>query len=197
VLAKVGVEPRGEAFDSIVLDKASKRPYNPMMNSGAIAITSLIKGADPPERLNRMLEMFQRYVGHDIGVDISVFASERSTGDSNRAIAYMMRSYGMLDRHLDEILDLYFQQCSILVNCSDLAKIAATLANRGVNPVTDERAVDAAYVKDFSASCIPAESIVTQANGHIKSACLQLVALLVELWRSCPVLWELGSSPRC
>ena len=82
-------------------------------------------------------------------MDISVFTSERSTGDRNRAIAYMMRNFGMIDKHLDEILDLYFQQCSILVNASDLAKIAATLANRGVNPVTGERAVEAAYVKDI------------------------------------------------
>lgn len=149
VLTKVGVEPTGEAFNSIVLDEASKRPYNPMVNAGAIATTGLIKGADSPERLNRLLAMMGCYVGHDIGVDISVFSSERSTGDRNRAIAYMMRNFSMIDKHLEEILDLYFQQCSILVSASDLAMIAATLANRGVNPTTGVSAVDAAYVKDI------------------------------------------------
>lgn len=149
VLTKVGVEPTGEAFNSIVLDEDSKRPYNPMVNAGAIATTALIKGTDSTERLNRLLDVFRRYTGRDITVDISVFASERATGDRNRAIAYMMRNFGMIDKQLEEILDLYFQQCSILVNCSDLAMIAATLANRGVNPVTGERAVDDAFVKDI------------------------------------------------
>lgn len=73
VLTKVGVEPTGDAFNAIILDERSKRPYNPMVNAGAIATTSLIKGSGPTERLNRMLDMFRRYIGHDIYVDISVF----------------------------------------------------------------------------------------------------------------------------
>jgi glutaminase len=63
ILTRVGVEPTGDAFNAIVLDEQSKRPYNPMVNAGAIATTSLIKGLDPTERLNRMLEMFQKYIG--------------------------------------------------------------------------------------------------------------------------------------
>ena len=121
VLTKVGVEPTGEAFNAIVLDERSKRPHNPMVNAGAIATTSLIKGSDPTERLNRMLDMFRRYIGHDIFIDISVFMSERTTGHRNRAMAHLMLNFGMIDEKIDEALDLYFQQCSLLVNCRDLA----------------------------------------------------------------------------
>ncbi len=149
VLTKVGVEPTGEAFNAIVLDERSKRPYNPMVNAGAIATTSLIKGSDPTERLNRMLDMFRRYIGHDIFIDISVFMSERTTGHRNRAMAHLMLNFGMIDEKIDEALDLYFQQCSLLVNCRDLAVMAATLANKGINPVTGARAVDSRYIKDI------------------------------------------------
>ncbi|MBD2346891.1 glutaminase A [Anabaena subtropica] len=149
VLTRVGVEPTGEAFNSIILDELSKRPYNPMVNAGAIATTSLIKGTGATERLNRVLEMFRRYIGHDVFVDISVFTSERSTGHRNRAMAHLMLNFGMIDKNIEEALDLYFQQCAVMVNCHDLAVMAATLANRGVNPITGEQAVDSRYIKDI------------------------------------------------
>jgi glutaminase len=150
VLAKVGVEPTGDPFNSIIrLDDDSKRPDNPMINAGAIATTSLIKGKGATERLNRMLDMFRSYVGHDVYIDMSVFVSERSTGHRNRAMASLMRHFGMIDDRMDESLDLYFQQCSMMVNCRDLAVMAATLANRGINPITGDRAVPNRYVRDI------------------------------------------------
>lgn len=149
VLSKIGVEPSGDAFNSIVLDEHSNRPYNPMVNAGAIATAGLIKGDDPAERLNRLLALFQRYTAREIRLDAAVFVSERTTGDRNRAIAYLMRNCGMLTGNLDETLDLYFQQCSLLVNCQDLAVTAATLANDGVNPLNGERAVAAEYVQNI------------------------------------------------
>ena len=150
VLAKVGVEPTGDPFNSIIrLDEYSKRPDNPMINAGAIATTSLIKGTGATERLNRMLDMFRRYVGHDVYIDMSVFVSERSSGHRNRAMASLMRHFGMIDDRMDESLDLYFQQCSMMVHCRDLAVMAATLANRGINPITGDRAVPARYIRDI------------------------------------------------
>jgi glutaminase len=149
VLTKVGVEPTGDAFNAIILDELSKRPYNPMVNAGAVATTSLIKGSRPTERLNRMLDMFRRYIGRDIFVDISVFMSERTTGHRNRAMAHLMLNFGMIDEKIDEALDLYFQQCSLMVNCRDLALMAATLANKGINPITGEQAVESCYIKDI------------------------------------------------
>ncbi|PSB34370.1 glutaminase A [Stenomitos frigidus] len=150
VLSKVGVEPTGDPFNSIIrLDEYSKRPDNPMINAGAIATTSLIKGNGATERLNRMLDMFRRYVGHDVYIDMSVFVSERSSGHRNRAMASLMRHFGMIDDRMDESLDLYFQQCSMMVNCRDLAVMAATLANRGINPITGDRAVPTRYIRDI------------------------------------------------
>lgn len=149
VLAKVGVEPTGDAFNAIVLDEQSKRPYNPMVNAGAIATTSLIKGNGATDRLNRMLAMFQRYIGHEPYIDMPTFMSERTTGHRNRAMAHLMLNFGMIDEKIDEALDLYFQQCSLLVDCRDLATMAATLANRGKNPLTGVQAVPACYVRDI------------------------------------------------
>jgi glutaminase len=148
-LSKVGVEPTGDAFNSLIrLDERSKRPHNPMVNAGAIATADLIEGADPAARINRLLEGLRRYAGRSLAVDASVFMSERSTGHRNRAIAHLLLNFGMVGSRLDETLDLYFQQCSALVNCHDLAVMGATLANGGVNPVTGERAIDSRYVKD-------------------------------------------------
>ncbi|HIK55143.1 MAG TPA: glutaminase A [Synechococcales cyanobacterium M55_K2018_004] len=149
LLTKVGVEPTGDAFNAIILDEVSKRPYNPMVNAGAIATTSLIKGSCPTERLNRMLDMFRRYIGHDIFVDIATFMSERTTGLRNKAMAYLMQHFGMIDSRVDEALDLYFQQCSLMVNCRDLAVMAATLANHGINPLTGDRAISECYIRDI------------------------------------------------
>ncbi|MBW4440314.1 MAG: glutaminase A [Plectolyngbya sp. WJT66-NPBG17] len=150
LLRKVGVEPTGDPFNSIIrLDENSKRPDNPMVNAGAIATTSLIQGCNSTERVNRLLEMFRKYTGRDIFIDISVFMSERSTGHRNRALAHLMYHFGMIDEKIDEALDLYFQQCSILVSCYDLAVMAATLANKGVNPMTRDRAVTTEYIRDI------------------------------------------------
>ncbi|MEM7727161.1 MAG: glutaminase A [Cyanobacteria bacterium P01_A01_bin.45] len=149
VATRVGVEPTGDAFNAIILDEKSMRPYNPMVNAGAIATTSLIKGSDATERLNRVLEMFRCYTGHNVFVDISVFTSERSTGHRNRAMANLMLNFGMIEPNIEETLDLYVQQCSVIVDSQDLAVMAATLANNGINPLTGETAVDSKYVKDI------------------------------------------------
>ena len=148
VLAHVGVEPSGEAFNSIELDNTSNRPFNPMINTGAIVTTDLIKGHDYAERISRLIGMFSRYAGHELHVDNAVFMSERATGHRNRAIAHLMRSFGMLGENIDETLELYFQQCALLVTCRDLAVMGATLANWGINPLTGERAIEQKYVKD-------------------------------------------------
>jgi glutaminase len=149
VLSKIGVQPIGEAFNSIMLDQSSNRPYNPMINAGAIAAADLVKGQDFPERVARMLDMFRRYCGREVHVNNSVFTSERATGHRNRAIGHLMLNFGMVGDELDETLELYFQQCSIMVTCHDLAVMGATLAGGGVNPITGERALETQYVKDL------------------------------------------------
>ncbi len=148
VLERIGVEPSGESFNAIVLDERSNRPFNPMINSGAIVAADLIEGADFAARSKRLIGMLSRYAGRPLEVDQAVFESERTTGHRNRAIAHLMSSFGMLSEQLDDSLDLYFQQCSVQVTCHDLAVMGATLANWGVNPFTRERAIEARYVKD-------------------------------------------------
>ena len=156
VLRKVGVEPTGEAFNSIVMDEVHNRPFNPMVNAGAIAITSLVKGDGHDERLGRILDMLSRFAGRTLEIDRAVFQSERSSGNRNRAIGYLQLSSGMIEEPLLEHLDLYFEQCSVLVTARDLALMGATLANNGVNPTTGERAIAAQHVKSvlsIMASC--------------------------------------------
>lgn len=146
VLGRVGVEPSGNPFNSVTVDPRSSRPFNPMVNAGAIVTTALIGGTDPSERMERILETFSRFAGRPLTLDQAVLASERETGDRNRALAWLMRSFGMLDSDVDEVVDLYFAQCSILVTCRDLAVMGATLANGGRNPITGERAIDPQHV---------------------------------------------------
>ncbi|MEP0834234.1 glutaminase [Microcoleus sp. AS-A8] len=119
-----------------------------MVNAGAIATADLIKGNGGTERLKRLLDMFRRYTGREHDINVPVFLSERATGHRNRAIAYLMRNFGMISEQIDETLDLYFQHCSMMVNGRDLAMMAATLANGGMNPITQERAIDERYVQD-------------------------------------------------
>ena len=150
LLEKVGVEPTGDPFNSLIrLDEDSKRPFNPMINAGAIATSSLIKGTNPTDKLNRLLAMFERYLNHEVVIDMPTFMSERSTGHRNRAMAHLMLNFDMISHNIDSALDLYFQQCSVMVNCQDLATMAATLANRGKQPVSRVQALSADYVKDL------------------------------------------------
>ena len=113
------------------------------------ATAGLIKGTDATDKLNHLLDMFRRYIGHDVFIDAPVFMSERATGHRNRALANLLLNFGMIEDNIDQILALYFQQCSLVVNCHDLATMAATLANRGINPKTKEQAVKPDYVKDI------------------------------------------------
>jgi glutaminase len=147
VLAKVGLEPTGDAFNAISLHPQSGRPSNPMINAGAIAVASLIGPAGTQTPDARMLAMFERYAGRSLHVDDEVYRSERDTGHRNRAISHLLRNFEIMTGEPEEALDLYFRQCSVAVTCADLAVIAACLANGGVNPITGERALDARYVE--------------------------------------------------
>ena len=156
VLAKVGMEPTGDAFNAISLESGTGRPRNPMINAGAIAAAGLIAGKSMSGRLQRILETFSLYAGRDLSIDEEVYSSESTTGHRNRAIGHMLRNFDILHDDPTPVVDLYFKQCSISVNCRDLAIMAATLANHGVNPVTGKRAIRGEYVESVlsvMASC--------------------------------------------
>ena len=142
VRAHVGVEATGKPFDAInytdqVLDS---QHLNPMVNMGAIAMCSLLKGADYHERFQRLLELTRKLANNpDIQLDEAVYLSEKRTGNKNRALAFLLKSYGLLQDDVEEVLDCYFKACSISVNSKDLANIGFVLANRGKHPQSDER----------------------------------------------------------
>jgi glutaminase len=135
VESAIGVEPSGDPFNSIRLN-AENHPFNPMVNAGAIACSGLIHEAKGDGAFEYIREALGRFAGRTLGVDEAVYASESATGDRNRAIAYLLRTNAVLKDRVDSVLDVYFRQCAILVTARDIAVMAATLANRGLNPVT-------------------------------------------------------------
>jgi glutaminase len=145
-LQRVGVEPSGDPFNAIELDLKTHRPFNPMVNTGAIVTTSLVKGQTQQDRTESIVRGLSRFAGHGLKIDEDVFASERETGDRNFAIGYLLRNFGMLDADVGDVVEAYFKQCSVLVTARDLAVMGATLANRGVNPVTGKRALREEHV---------------------------------------------------
>jgi glutaminase len=111
VLQRVGVEPSGDAFNSIVFDERNNRPYNPMVNAGALATTALVEGMKTTEQaLEGILDATRRYAGNQsLEVDEDTFEAEMRTADRNRATAYLMRSDGMLAGNIEATLALYLQ----------------------------------------------------------------------------------------
>src|SRR5262245_16529950 len=148
VLARIGVEPTGDAFNEISLEPTTGRPRNPMINAGAIAAAGMVAGNSLEDRWNRILGLVSLYTGRPMQLNDAVYRSERDTGHRNRAISYMLRNAGILNGDPEPDLDLYFRQCSIDVTARDLAMMAATLATGGVNPLTRERAVGGDNVDD-------------------------------------------------
>jgi len=148
ILERIGVEPTGDAFNEISLESPTGRPRNPMINAGAIAATSLVRGESAEDRWNRILALFSLYAGRKLAINEAVYRSERETGHRNRAISHMLRNFEIIDHDPEPDLDLYFRQCSIDVDCRDLAIIGATLATGGVNPVTRERVIRADNVDE-------------------------------------------------
>jgi glutaminase len=134
----IGVEPSGDPFNSIRLN-ADNHPFNPMVNAGAIACTGLIHEAKGEAAFEYIRDALGRFAGRTLGVDGAVYASESATGDRNRAIGYLLRTNAVLTDRVDAVLDVYFRQCAILVTARDIAVMAATLANRGLNPVTGQQ----------------------------------------------------------
>jgi len=146
VRSVVSTEPSGDAFNSISLEPGTGRPLNPMINAGAIAVTSCVKGTTSDKRFLRILDTLSQYAGRNLSIDTDVYQSEKITGHRNRAIMHMLRNFNVVKDHPEVNLDLYFKQCSILANCNDLATMACTLANDGINPITGKRVINSELV---------------------------------------------------
>ncbi|MDR3520048.1 MAG: glutaminase A [Acidocella sp.] len=135
----VGVQPSGDPFNTISLDGRTNRPFNPMVNTGAIAVAGKLRELLGTDALSKILDLFSQAAGRKLDVDENVFESERETGHRNRAIGHLLRAADVYTLPVDDVLDVYFKQCSILVTAADLAVMGATLANLGNNPMTGKR----------------------------------------------------------
>ena len=156
VFSKVWVEPTGDAFNSIIRleTHAMKIPLNPMINAGAIAVVGCI---DTPFAFQDFLSLTRKLCNRDdIKLNEAVYLSEKATGMRNRAIAYMLKNEGVLERDVEHVLDIYFKMCSVDVNTQDLAYLGSVLANDGVNIFTGERLVESwivPVVKSIMMTC--------------------------------------------
>lgn len=139
---KIGVDATGLRFNSIVAVELQKgKEINPLVNPGAIAATSLIKGKTYEEKWKTILQVHSDFAGRQLGVNEPVYKSEAATNQRNQAIAQLLLAYERMYFDPKESTDIYTKQCAINVNAKDLAMMAATLANGGVNPVTKKKVV--------------------------------------------------------
>jgi glutaminase len=146
--AKLGVNATGLPFNSVMaIELNVDRTMNPMVNAGAIAATSLIPGDSAAEKWRFVQEGLSRFAGRPLELDVEVYESEAATNQRNRGIARLLESYGRM--YCDPLVatDVYTRQCALAVTAHDLAIMAATLADGGVNPVTKERVVDPVVCK--------------------------------------------------
>ena len=150
----VGVESTGKPFDAFnYSDQALKCEHiNPMINTGAIALCTLISGDTFLEKFQRLLELTRKLTDNPgLDIDENVYLSEKSTGNKNRALAYMLKAYGIIDADVEDVLDLYFRACSIKVTSVDLAKMAFVFANKGRAYNGREQIFDKKYARYINA----------------------------------------------
>lgn len=143
VLSRVDVEPTGEAFNSIMHLEMKKidKPFNPLVNAGAITVTSMLEGITTDEKLNGMLELFEKILGYRPRIDMEVYESEKKSSLRNRAIGYFLLEIGALESDLETTLETYFKQCSIEITVDDLARLGMILANDGIDKATGEEVI--------------------------------------------------------
>ena len=148
---RVGLEPSGDPFNSLVqLEHECGIPRNPLINAGAILVADALLDAyvDP---IDSLLDLIEQQTGNRPIIDSEVTASEKATGFRNEAMANLMKSFGNLKHPVEDVLDVYFKQCSIVLNCTELAQLFAFLANAGKQPVTGQPVVTARRARRISA----------------------------------------------
>lgn len=134
VFSKVGMEPSGDPFNSIrkLETSSKKKPYNPMINAGAIAVAAMIKGKDAREKFQRVLDFFKKITEDEtLDVNYKIYCGESETGNKNRAMGYFLKNDGIIEGNVEDALEVYFKQCSVEVTAYTLAKLGLFLANNG------------------------------------------------------------------
>lgn len=141
---RLGVNATGFPFNSLAaIERSGDGRTNPMVNSGAIAATSLVPGDTLDAKWQFIHEGLSRFAGHPLALNDEVYESASATNYRNQSIARLLQSFGRIDMDPAEATDLYTKQCSLNVTAKDLAVMGATLADGGVNPITKKRVVDA------------------------------------------------------
>lgn len=137
VLNHVDVEPTGDAFNSIVRLEMHKpgKPFNPMINVGAITVTSLLNGESPEQKLESIYKLIEKMIGRRPTFNEKVFHSEWKTADRNRALAYYLKEMGFLESNVEDVLKVYLKQCAIEVNTKDISLIGLIISNNGYDPI--------------------------------------------------------------
>ncbi|WP_188455185.1 glutaminase [Virgibacillus oceani] len=143
MLDRVDVEPTGEAFNSIMhLEmKKPEKPFNPLVNAGAITVTSMLEGRTSDEKLEPIFHLLEHILGYRPALNVDVYESERDSSMRNRAIGYYLLEIGFLESDLNITLETYFKQCSIEVTVDDLARIGMIIANDGEDPDSKEEII--------------------------------------------------------
>ncbi|MGC0141481.1 glutaminase A [Pseudactinotalea sp. Z1732] len=144
---KVDVEPSGESFTEISLAPGSGRPANAMINAGALAVSSLLKGAGGKSAITRIEEHYSAFAGRELRSNARIYGAERRNSDRNHALAYLLSSVDIIEGSPTAALETYLRQCAVQITCRDLAMMAATLANGGTNPRTEEEVLDIGAVE--------------------------------------------------
>ncbi|XP_029947628.1 glutaminase 2b [Salarias fasciatus] len=205
----VGMEPSGLKFNMLSLDDEDK-PHNPMVNAGAIVISSLIKPrSNKAEKFDYVMEFVKKMTGQEyVGFNNATFQSEKETGDRNFAIGYYMKEKKCFPPGVEMIdaLDFYFQLCSIEVTCESGSIMAATLANGGICPITGERVLSAEAVRntlslmhscgmyDFSGQM--AFHVGLPAKSGVSGAILLVIPNVMGVMCWSPPLDRVGNSVR-
>nr|WP_246629019.1 glutaminase A [Mesobacillus maritimus] len=159
VFDKVGYEPTGDPFNSIIKLETSRsaKPLNPMINAGALAVTHLIKGNSVIERLERIIAFIRDLAGHEtITYSEEIAKSEFDTAFLNRSLCYYMKQDGIINENVEELLELYTKQCAIEMDCLDLSRIGLVFAMDGLDPVREKQIIPvevARLCKTFMVTC--------------------------------------------
>ncbi|MBS4198176.1 glutaminase A [Bacillus sp. FJAT-49732] len=159
VFERVGMEPTGDPFNSIAkLETLSPaKPLNPMINAGALVVTHMIKGNGINERFQRLLS-FIREMASDSSIQYceEVAQSEYNTAYLNRALCYFLKHHHIIEEDVEELIDLYTKQCSIEMNCLELARIGMIFAMDGMDPESGKQIIPvhiARICKTFMVTC--------------------------------------------
>lgn len=149
VVEKIGVEPTGLPFNALEgIDRRAGHPLNPMVNAGAITAVSLLQADAPEQRWSLLLDFYSRFAGEPLTLMGDVYRSVSASNYRNRAVVNLLQYDGWLESDPTSTLDIYNKQSCVAVTARQLATMGATLANRGVNPVSGLRVLDTQYVDE-------------------------------------------------